>query len=116
MDSAKERFLCRCGASANMPYCDDSHKAAGLPSAQTRKPLHCLNIKSKHYRPVADMTIKTVWHLPPARRWQLGACPAPAVAPYGGPTWPDSSIIIRFTRFSPGSALPRRSRKASFTM
>jgi CDGSH-type Zn-finger protein len=33
LDASKPAFaLCRCGASANKPFCDGSHKAAGFES------------------------------------------------------------------------------------
>jgi CDGSH-type Zn-finger protein len=30
VNRVKSAFLCRCGQSANKPYCDGSHKAAGF--------------------------------------------------------------------------------------
>lgn len=37
IDSGKEVFLCRCGRSANQPYCDGSHKTAPQANSDNKE-------------------------------------------------------------------------------
>lgn len=38
VDSSKPAALCRCGASANKPFCDGSHNRIGFKSGDTAGP------------------------------------------------------------------------------